>query len=307
MAEPHTTLDQLQVFLAVVDEGSFSAAAIKLNRAQSVISYTIANLEAQLQVRLFERAGSRLPRLTSAGKTVLSDARRIAVGLEALRSKSRSLKEGVEAELSIAVSVMVPSEALIASLRSFEKKYPAVTLTLYGGELGMVHDLILGGKVQLGFSGTLLAGDDYIIAERIGQSSMVPVCAPDHPLAQFKRTITRADVRDEVQIVVTDYSGITGNRDFNVHSYKTWRVGDLATKHQLIKGGLGWGGLPFDLIREDVKSGLLSILDVDVYEVTVYPIYVLRKTSRPLGPAASWLIAAFRENLAGISTDIAIF
>ena len=53
-----------------------------------------------------------------------------------------------------------------------------------------------------------------------------------------------ADVREEVQMVVTDTSGLTKGRDFNVLSYKTWRVGDIATKHQLIKGGLGWGGLP---------------------------------------------------------------
>ena len=57
---PNPTLDQLQVFLTVAESGSFSAASRALNRAQSVISYTIANLEAQLEMPLFERSGSRL-------------------------------------------------------------------------------------------------------------------------------------------------------------------------------------------------------------------------------------------------------
>ena len=62
------SLDQLRVFLAVVDAGSFSAAARRLNRRQSVVSYTIANLERHLGgLLLFDRA-SRKPTLTEAGK-----------------------------------------------------------------------------------------------------------------------------------------------------------------------------------------------------------------------------------------------
>ena len=57
------TLDQLRTFIAAAEEGSFSAAGRKLRRAQSVVSQTLANLEGQLGVRLFDRSG-RYPRLT---------------------------------------------------------------------------------------------------------------------------------------------------------------------------------------------------------------------------------------------------
>ena len=60
------TLDQLRVFLTVVDVGSFAGAARKLHRATSVVSYTIANMEAQLGVSLFDRESSRKPQLTEA-------------------------------------------------------------------------------------------------------------------------------------------------------------------------------------------------------------------------------------------------
>ena len=63
--EAGPTLDQIKAFLAVVENGSFTAAARKLNRATSVISYAITNLEAQLGVALFERAGARRPRLSA--------------------------------------------------------------------------------------------------------------------------------------------------------------------------------------------------------------------------------------------------
>ena len=69
--DANPTLDQLQVFLTVAETGSFSAASRALNRAQSVVSYTIANLEAQLEVTLFERNGVRQPRLTDEGRAIV--------------------------------------------------------------------------------------------------------------------------------------------------------------------------------------------------------------------------------------------
>ena len=69
-SDPGTpTLDQLRVFLTVVDVGSFAGAARKLNRATSVISYSISNLEAQLGVTLFDRESTRKPQLTEPVET----------------------------------------------------------------------------------------------------------------------------------------------------------------------------------------------------------------------------------------------
>ena len=64
------TVDQFRTFIAAVDEGSFSAAGRKLRRAQSVVSQTLANLEAQLGVKLFDRS-ARYPRLTEGGAACL--------------------------------------------------------------------------------------------------------------------------------------------------------------------------------------------------------------------------------------------
>ncbi|CCM75414.1 LysR family transcriptional regulator [Rhizobium mesoamericanum] len=294
---PNPTLDQLQVFLTVAETGSFSAASRSLNRAQSVISYTIANLEAQLEVSLFERSGARQPKLTEAGKALLEDARRLVSDLEVMRARVKGLKEGLEAEVSVAISVMVPSHVVVDVLRGFRDKFPSVALNLTVGELGVVMDLVLSGKATIGIGGALLKQHDALVAEQIGQSFMTPVAAHDHPLAKFGRPLTLADVREETQLVVTDASGLTKGRDFNVLSYKTWRVSDVATKHSLIRGGLGWGGLPASLIRNDLQSGALVHLDLPAFEQGEYPIYAMRRTASPPGPAASWMIDAFRVRL----------
>jgi DNA-binding transcriptional LysR family regulator len=90
MSNPGTpTYEQLRTFLAVVDTGSFAAAGRQLNRAVSVISYGIANLEAQMGVMLFDREGTRKPILTEAGRAVLAEVRTIGEGFDgALLHKS---------------------------------------------------------------------------------------------------------------------------------------------------------------------------------------------------------------------------
>ena len=106
MSEPGTpTFDQLRIFLTVVEAGSFAAAGRRLNRATSVISYGIANLEAQLGLLLFERQGTRKPRLTVAGQAVLAEARSIGQGMDGLRAKVKGLLQGLEVAQEQVVSI----------------------------------------------------------------------------------------------------------------------------------------------------------------------------------------------------------
>ena len=89
------TFDQLRIFLAVVETGSFAGAGRKLNRAVSVISYGVANLEAQLGLSLFDREGTRRSKLTVAGRAVLAEARAVSQGIDGLRAKVKGLLDGL--------------------------------------------------------------------------------------------------------------------------------------------------------------------------------------------------------------------
>ena len=86
MLRPGTpSIEQIRTVLAVVEEGSFAAAGRRLRRATSVISYAIANIEAQLGVTLFAREGTRRPRLTAEGAAVVEELRRIETALAGTR------------------------------------------------------------------------------------------------------------------------------------------------------------------------------------------------------------------------------
>lgn len=280
---PKPTLDQLQVFLCVVENGSFSAASRAPNRAQSVVSYTIANLEDQLGVALFHRSGTRRPQLTEAGQSVLKHVRRLMSNLDLMQAHVKALREGLESELSVAIGVLVPSDAVVCALHSFRERYPTVALKVLGGTLGFVVDAVVNDRAVIGFGGAIERTGDLLIIEQIGSSSIVPVAAANHPLAQLDRVLSLADVQNETQIVVADTSGTTRGRDFNVLSLRTWRVSDVATKHSFIKGGLGWGGLPASLVKDDLRDGHLVLLRLPNFGQSGYPIFFISKASNPPG------------------------
>src|SRR5215470_13945762 len=286
------TLDQLQVFLAVADVGSFAGAARKLGRATSVISYSIANLEAQLGVLLFDRESTRKPQLTEAGRAVLSEARTITNGINGLRAKVRGLLQGLEAEVHLVLDVMLPAARVIDALKTFRAEFPTVSLHLYMEALGAVPQMVLDRKASVGICGPL----DVEVAglERIGVGSVewIPVAAPDHPLARAGGNPPGAG-RDHIQLVLTDRSQLTDGQDRGVIGTQTWRLADLGSKHMLLREGIGWGYMPEPFVHEDIDRGRLVRLDIPEYKDGFLRLHAIYRTDTPPGPAASWLIARF--------------
>ena len=293
MNNPGTpTFDQLRIFLTIVDTGSFAAAGRKLNRAVSVISYGIANLEAQLGVLLFEREGTRKPQLTVAGRALLAEARSIAHGMDGLRAKAKGLLDGLEAEVNLAVDVMLPAERLGKVLRAFAKEFPTVQLRLHAEALGAIVAMVLDRGAVIGISGPLSAGVEGIESMSAGLVPMVPVAAPDHPLGRMG-AIPPGAGRDHIQLVLTDRSRFTEGQDYSVSSPKTWRLADLGAKHALLREGIGWGNMPLPMIEADLVAGTLVRLAMPDHPGGTYRFSGIWRRDPPPGPAASWLIEQF--------------
>src|SRR3984885_9461671 len=172
------SLDQLRAFIAAVDEGSFSAGARKLHRAQSAVSELVSNLETQIGVILFDRS-ERYPRLTAAG---------------------------LQSELSAVVDVLFPIEAIAESATEFRDKFPRTPLRLYVEALGGAYKPVLDGRCSLGIVGSLPIVPDSMTIERLQGVSMIMVAARDHPLALFSGVIPKTELTKHVQLVLTDRS-----------------------------------------------------------------------------------------------------
>jgi DNA-binding transcriptional LysR family regulator len=282
------SIDQLKVFLTVVQVGSFAAAGRELNRATSAISYAVATLEQQLGVQLFDREQTRKPTLTVAGQALLSEAQIISVSVDNLRAKVLGLLHGLEAEVSLVVDVMLPTARVVDALRAFEAEFPTVSMRLHVETLGAVTQLVLSGVAAIGVSGPEhrnLVGLEQI---KLGGVELIPVAAPTHALAQGSNPPGAA--RNYAQLVLTDRSKLTEGSDFGVIGMRQWRVGDLGAKHALLKAGVGWGSMPEFMIRDDLAKGSLKPLELPEWASGFYAMQAIYRSDTPPGPAGRWLI-----------------
>src|SRR5258708_9833349 len=175
------SLDQLRTFIAAADEGSFSAAGRRLRRAQSVVSQTLANLEGELGVKLFDRRG-HLPVLTDQGRALLANARSVAGDVDLLKARAKSLAGGLEHELSVAVDVMFPDATFAAAVAAFQKEFPA-TLLRFDVESSALIEPVLDGRCPVGVLGSLSHAPPPLTRERLLPVRVARVASPQHPLA----------------------------------------------------------------------------------------------------------------------------
>jgi DNA-binding transcriptional LysR family regulator len=285
------SLDQLRAFIASADEGSFSAAARKLRRAQSVVSELVSSLEGQIGVTLFDRS-SRYPALTPQGAVLLADARNISSGLDFMKARARGMASGLEPELSAVVDVLFPIAAITEAAKEFREKFPGTPLRLYVEALGAAYQPVLDGVAGIGIVGSLPILPPSLAAERLAGVAMVMVVASEHPLAHYKGTIPKFELAKHVQLVLTDRSSLSKGQEFGVMSPSTWRLADLFAKHAFLLNGLGWGGMPMHAVQDDLAAGRLVELQIEDVPPggMILPMSAIYPTSTPPGPAGRWLI-----------------
>ena len=289
------SLDQMRAALAVAETGSFSAAARRLNRKQSAVSYAVASLERQLGVLLFERADGQAPATTEVGRLLLGEMEAVVRRSDEIKNQAKAAAAGLENELAIVINSLYPVRAFAALLAGFSEQFPTVALRLDIESMSAVQKGVLDGKYALGIAGSLPHLPPGTIGDAISEVVRIPVASPRHPL------VARADaggplpsrmLLDHIQIVVSDRSELTRGRDFTVYTGRTWRVADLSTKYELLAAGIGWGYMPEHLVAQDLASGALRQVQVEgLRERNTLAMLVIRRRDRVLGHGARWVLS----------------
>jgi DNA-binding transcriptional LysR family regulator len=285
------TLDQLRVFLSVVETGSFSGAARKLRRAQSAVSYGVATLERQLGVSLFDRGGLR-PTVTEAGQALLTRARGLVEDADELSASAQRMSEGLEPRVTLAVDVLYPMAQMVTALAAFRKRYPSVALLLRTEAMGAVAELVQNGTCSVGISVAAPFLPKELEQAPLTTVQMVAVAAPTHELARLasgKSVVPVRALKQHTQLVLTDRSRLSEGYDAGVAGGPNWRLADLGAKHQFLLAGFGWGTMPLQLVARDLEKMRLVRLRLAADDIIV-PLCVIHEPAHPPGPATRWLL-----------------
>lgn len=297
------TLDQIRMFVAVVDAGSFRSAAARLSRVQSGVSNAIANFEATLGVTVFDRSGHR-PVLTKQGVALLANARDILLRVDAMRARAHGMGEGVELEFSLVIDALFPIDTVGTALVQMHEAYPSVAIRLAVEPLGGPISSLLEARSHL----AIIVGEDFrdprITLTAISSVQLVAVASAAHPLATHRKhtELGLPDLADHVQVVLSDPTSLSEGRDFGVLSPQTCRVDGQDTKHAMILRGLGWGRLPLWQVQRDLDEGRLVRLNTEALgrkSQVQAEAYLASRLDKPLGPAAR----AFSEALRGVVSN----
>jgi DNA-binding transcriptional LysR family regulator len=279
------SLDQLRVFIAAADSGSFSAAGRKLRRAQSLISQTIANLEAQLRVGLFDRT-AKYPRLTDFGQALLIEAKTVVARMDGFKARARTMAEGLEPELSAVIDVVYPMAALTKAVGYFKRAYPNTPIRLYVEALGGVAQAVMEGRCRVGVIATLPTVPENMHSEALFEVPFATVVAPQHPLARVRGVVPKSALSEHVQLVLSDRTALSDGLSFGVVSPLIWHLADMGAKREFLRAGFGWGHMPLPMIEEHLARKELVRIRID--DATTHPGLmtraIYRKDAAP-GPA----------------------
>lgn len=283
------TLDQLRALVAVVEQGSFSAAARKLRRVQSAVSAAMKNLEDQLGVPLWDRS-TRVATLTPEGRAVLAAAQRVLGEVDDLKQLTTSLGAGVEPAVSLCVDALFPLERLIAICRAFAERFPHVELRVDTEVLTAVSARVVNG------SATLAIATDHGVAKGLTRHGldpvrMIAVASPRHALATVRGRVPASRIAKAIQIVLSERHE-EGSEDRGVLSPRTWRVAELHTKHMMLRAGLGWGNMPEHLVSADLAAGRLVALRLEGARESdgLLGLSAVHRRDAALGPAHRWIL-----------------
>jgi DNA-binding transcriptional LysR family regulator len=276
--------DNVRVFLAVLDHGSFSAAARALGRVPSAVSMAIAQLEAELDLVLFDRSG-RDPRPTDAARALEPRARHVASQLRRLQADALALHGGLERRLTLAV---VPeliagrwSEPLAVLAREFPSLEVEVMSAPQADALRLLHD----GGVQLALVFERERLDEREAFQEVGSELLVAVVAPGHPLLADGAPRLE-DLIDARQIVVAGRDHADRDPRF-VHARDVWRVDSYLATLNLVQAGLGWAFLPRALVQPLAAAGsLVEIAFENISNQMRLWVDVVWSRERPLGVGA---------------------
>ena len=282
------TLDALRAIEAIHQQGSFAGAAKVLFKVPSALTYTIAKLESDLNVALFDRSKKRAV-LTSAGQLIVEQGQQLLVATSALENAVQQLETGWETQLSITLDTLVPLPIIFSLISEFDQLNKMTEISINEEVLSGSWESLLSNHAQIvvGATGDLPKGNINVV--EIAKVEFCFAVAANHPLAEKTQIITGDDIRKFASIVVTDSATSYTRRTTGLlDTRRVIRVSNMSAKINAQSMGLGIGFLPKHMIIDELRQGTLVIKEI---EVPRQPEFIYMAWHKDMsGQALNWFI-----------------
>ncbi|MCW8380997.1 LysR family transcriptional regulator [Streptomyces justiciae] len=280
---------QLRHFMAVVTEGSFTAAARAELIVQSALSTSIRNLERELGADLFDRTGRRVV-LTEAGRALLPQARALLAGADAARDAVAAVAGLAAGRVAIGTIQTLTCVDLPAELAAFHQDFPGIQVSVRDATVSELTEALRAGELDLAY----LAPDarelpEGLTAYATWHEELVLITAPGHPLARAGRTLIK-DLAEEPFVDFRAGTGLeTAVRRLAAHCGLERRITCDVTQAgllvELVRAGIGVAFVPRP-IGERAGLPCVTIRQPEPGRTVV----LAGRGARPRNPAAGALL-----------------
>ncbi len=290
-------LHNLETFMAVAAEGTFSAGARRLRITQPSVSEQIRVLEGHFGVPLFERLG-RETRLTTAGERLRGHGERLLLGFEEMERDLRALRDGARGVVAIAASPVPGESVLPALLPLFHMEAPGANIREVIADARTVVERLLRREVELAVIGGPFH-DERCVAETLARDEFALIARRDHPLASLP-AVTAERLSREPLVLREEGSSARGAVEdaFTAAGISAARVrviaelGSTEAVKAAVAAGLGVGFVSVAALVAGGPAGELRALPMANFAPS-RDLLLIAERGRPL----TSLAAAFREFL----------
>lgn len=304
MGSPRISLDQWRTLAAVVETGSYTRAAERLNRTQSTVTYAVQKLERLLGVEVFELRGRKAV-LTPTGELLYRRGKSLVEQAERLELAAAELARGWEPDIRLAADIIFPTWLLLESMAEFGSEHPETRIELVESVLGGTDEALMEGQVDFAIGSNVPGG---FLGDPLMQVRFVCAAAPSHPLHALAGPLTLDDLRQHRHLVVRD-SGAQRSRSGGWLNENRWTVSHKATSIRAACMGLGYAWYPTENIRDELSSGALLPLPLTEGAERYTTLYLVFADREVAGPGTIRLAEIIRRRTAetcGSFTDAAV-
>lgn len=276
-------LNDMMLFMAVIDAGSFTLAADRLNIPKANLSRKISRLEQQLGVTLLERT-TRSQRITEAGSRYLTHCRRIHQEIDLAEASISQILNEVEGQLRIGASVGMGHEIIKPVLGQFMHQYPAINL-----QVNLVNRRV--DLIEEGFDLVIRIGkleDSRLIAKHLGKVSREIYVSPKYVKRHGEISLLKhLEQVDHLLMSNVQNSGRllieSGKKQHEFKVTPRLLVDDYLILKQMVIDGLGVATIPSYMCQEELANGtLIQVLPSwGMPEVDVYALYPKHRLNIP--------------------------